>query len=187
MANLAIVALPTENDYVNKISSEKVAHMTLLFLGDVLQVKNISKIFSFVEHAASQSLMRFGLEVDHRGILGPEQADVLFFSKSKWSGFDTINNFRSNLLKDNNIRTAYDSTEQFPEWIPHLTLGYPATPAKSDTRDYPGFSYIEFDRIAVWFNDFSGIEFYLKRYELDDEVMAQGEKFVTNFLSHEGR
>lgn len=159
MANVVIVAIPTEDDYVNKISSEKIAHMTLLFLGETSQVKNLSSILGYVQHASNQSLHRFGMEVDRRAELGPEQADTLLFSKTKWSGFDNINTFRSYLLKDNNIRTAYDSTEQFPEWVPHLTLGYPATPAKEDTRDYPGISYVTFDRIAVWFNDYEGIEF----------------------------
>src|SRR5262245_40006802 len=129
MPNLVIVALPTEDDYVNKISSEKVAHMTLLFLGDASQVPNLAPILDFVGHAANISLSRFGMEVDHRGVLGIDQADTLFFSKWKWSGFETINAFRSNLLKNTDIRKAYDSTPQFPEWVPHLTLGYPEAPA----------------------------------------------------------
>ena len=115
MANLAIVAIPSEDDYVHKISSEKIAHMTLLFLGETDKVQNLSNILGFVQHAASQSLKRFGMDVDRRGTLGELEADVLFFKKSKWSGFEDVNNFRSYLLKNPNIRTAYDSTEQFPE------------------------------------------------------------------------
>ena len=103
--------------------------------------------------------------------MGSDSADVLFFKKSKWSGFEEINSFRSSLLQENNIRTAYDSVpDQFPEWIPHLTLGYPATPARTDTRDYPGIYYVSFDRIAVWVKDFEGIEFPLKSY---DDIMMQ--------------
>jgi 2'-5' RNA ligase len=191
MANLVIVAIPTEDDYVNKISSQQVAHMTLLFLGEVSTVKNLDSILGFVQHAASQSLSRFGMEVDRRAELGQDQADTLVFSKSKWSGFDTINTFRSYLLKDNNIRTAYDSVEQHDEWIPHLTLGYPETPANPDNRDYPGITYVTFDRVAVWFTDFDGIEFPLKSPEWAMEmVMGNGKGIVEDILggrlSHHG-
>ena len=193
MNSLAIVALPAKDDYVYKISSEKVPHLTLLFLGDdATKVNNLPKILDFVGHAAKQSLLRFGLEVDKRGELGPELADVLFFSKTKWSGFETVNNYRSYLLKDNNIRTAYDSATQFPEFTPHLTLGYPATPAKPDNRDYPGISYVQFDRIAVWFGDYEGIEFPLKAYEWDMPMdMAMSDITTTNvvddILKHFGK
>jgi 2'-5' RNA ligase len=187
MSSLVIVAIPTEDDYVNKISSQQVAHMTLFFLGEVNTVKNLDSILGYIQHAASQSLSRFGMEVDRRMELGPDQADTLVFSKSKWSGFDTINTFRSYLLKDNNIRTAYDSVEQFPEWVPHLTLGYPDTPANPDNRDYPGISYVTFDRIAVWFTDFDGIEFPLKSPEWAmDMVMGNGKGVVANILTHHG-
>jgi 2'-5' RNA ligase len=188
MNSLVIVALPSEDDYVNKISSEKAAHMTLLFLGeDVTKVKNVNQILDFVKHAADRSLTRFGMEVDRRGVLGPDLADVLFFSKSKWSGFGAVNEFRSYLLKDDNIKTAYDSATQFPEFAPHLTLGYPATPANPDNRDYPGISYVNFDRIAVWFADSEGIEFPLKAYEWDMDMAMSTDKVVDNILMHYGR
>ena len=190
MSSLTIVAIPAQDDYVYKISSEKVPHMTLLFLGDdVSKVKNLNMILDFVRHAADTTLMRFGMEVDRRGELGPDKADVLFFSKSKWSGFETVNHYRSNLLKDNSIRTAYDSTEQFPEFVPHLTLGYPATPAKPDERDYPGISYVNFDRIAVWFGEYEGIEFPLKTYTEDMEVAMSDatNEVVENVLTHFGK
>jgi hypothetical protein len=190
MPSLVIVAIPAKDDYVHKISSQKVPHLTLLFLGeDASKIQNFNQILDFVGHASERSLLRFGLEVDRRGELGEEHADVLFFSKSKWSGFETINDFRSYLLKDDNIRTAYDSTEQFPEWLPHLTLGFPDTPAKSDERDYPGISYVNFDRIAVWFGDYEGIEFPLSSYQWDMDV-AMGNissEIVPNILSHYGK
>jgi len=185
MPNLVIVAIPEKDDYIHKISSEKVAHVTLLFLGEVSKVKNFAEIVGFVKHAADQSLTSFGLDVDRRDVLGADQADVLFFSKSKWSGFEAINDYRSYLLKDHNIRTAYDSTEQFPEWKPHITLGYPDTPAKPDERDYPGITYVRFDRVAVWFGDYEGIEFPLKTPNWDMEV-AMSESIVNNILTHFG-
>lgn len=171
MNNLVIVAIPKEDDYVNKISSEKVPHLTLLFLGDMSNVKNLKGVIDFTQHAANQTLARFGLEVDRRGVLGPDLADVLFFSKSQWSGFDIINNFRNNLLKNDTIRTLYDSTEQFENWVPHLTLGYPISPAKSDDRDYPGITYVNFDRIAIWDKEYEGYEIPLKAYDFNDGLL----------------
>lgn len=193
MGNLVIVAIPTEDDYVNKISSEKIAHMTLLFLGESSQVKNFNQILDFVKHAADQSLRRFGLEVDRRGVLGPDQADVVFFSKAKWGGYESVRDFRSFLLKDDNIRAAFDSAEQFPEWIPHLTLGHPDAPAHPDERDFPGVRFVDFDRIAVWFGDFEGVEFPLKTHDWNDmgwdmavPMSDVSKETVKNLLSHHG-
>lgn len=188
-SNLVVVAIPSEDDYVWNISSEKVPHITILFLGDVLKVQNLSQIAKFVEHAASISLKKFGLDVDRRGMLGEDEADVLFFTKSKWSGYEQLRDFRAALLQDNNIRTAYDSTEQFPEWQPHLTLGYPATPAKKDERDFPGIYNVFFDRIALWFGDYDGFEFPLETYDwemdLSMSVTEEGSRAV-NQLMHYG-
>jgi 2'-5' RNA ligase len=158
MSNLVIVAIPSEDDYVWKISSEKVPHMTILFLGEVTEVPYVTKIVEFVEHAVKTSVNRFGLEVDHRGTLGIDQADVLFFDM-KWS--EWLIDWRAQLLKDNNIFKAYNSVAQFPEWNPHLTLGYPESPAKEDTREYPGIHWVNFDKIAVWYGDYVGPEFQL--------------------------
>lgn len=173
MPNLVVVAIPSENDYVWKISSEKVPHMTLLFLGE-MPVRNFTDIAEFVDHAARRSLTRFGMEVDRRGVLGPDKADVLFFNKSKWGGYEDVAAYRSFLLQDSNIRAAYEAVEQYPEWLPHLTLGFPETPAKPDDREYPGISYVQFDKIALWFNNYDGLEYPLKNYEWDMEVAMGG-------------
>jgi 2'-5' RNA ligase len=187
MSNLVIVALPSKDDYVNKISTEKVPHMTLLFLGeDSTKVKNLDKIIGFVEHAANTTLTRFSLDVDRRDTLGPDLADTLVFSKNIWSDLKRIEQFRSNLLKENNIRLAYDSTTQFPEWIPHITLGYPETPAKPDERDYPGINYVSFDRIAVWFKDYEGVEFPLKQYYGNVDMDMAMSNIADDILVHFG-
>lgn len=157
---LAIVALPRVDDKVNKISSEKKAHMTLLFLGDAVADSDSQAVAEYVQHVAKE-LSPFGLSVDYRGTLGAEDADVLFFEKSAWD-MERIADFRHYLLLDNKIKRAYDSVEQFPEWTPHLTLGYPESPAKELDEDDNGFHYVDFDRIAVWFGDSEGPEFRLK-------------------------
>lgn len=162
--SLVIVALPDENDPVRQYSSEKEPHLTLLYLdGTGLDASDLEHIAEYVGHAASM-LPRFSLDVESRGALGDQNADVLFFSK-RWA--QNIATFRGQLLKDDLINKAYLSADQYPEWTPHLTMGYPTSPAKKDTREYPGFSYVSFDRIAFWTGDYTGPTFQLKPYDLE--------------------
>lgn len=185
--SLVIVALPSQEDYVWNISSEKKPHMTLLFLGDDASDAATNQIVGFVEHA-SKTLTRFGMSVDYRGELGDDKADVLFFNDC-----EAIRKFRSQLLKNSTINQAYKSVEQFDKWTPHLTLGYPTSPAKKDTRDYPGTSWVNFDRISVWTDDFEGPEFRLEDNQ-DMEVRMSSidtEKKASmlvgkDFLDHHG-
>ena len=197
--NLVIVAIPDENDRVWKIASEKVPHLTLLFLGDSEQVSNLDSIMQFVEHAADRSLRRFYLPVDRRGELGADNADVLFFKKGRYD-FKAVRDFRSLLLQDSNIKTAYDATSQFetPEnvgapgqaWIPHLTLGYPTSPAKEIPDDQLSAIYdVQFNKIAVWAGDYEGPEFLLKDYwdEMDDFPMDAPVSVAMSELAHYGK
>lgn len=187
MPDLAIVAIPAENEYVHRISSEQVAHCTLLFLGDAVN-PNILRIAEFLQHAVNiMEIGPFGLEVDYRGKLGDDQADVLFFRKG-WS-CKRIELFRNQLLKNTHIRDAYDSVEQHPEWKPHLTMGYPDSPAREDPRDFPGFYWIEFDRIALWYGNYEGPEFRLEynyNNDLAEVAMSLPADRGRDFLEHYG-
>ena len=102
MPNLVVVAIPDKNDYVWRLSSEKVPHMTLLYLGE-MPVENFVSIADFVAHATRRSLTQFGMDVERRDTLGPDQADVLFFAKNKWSGYEDVAAYRSFLLQDSNV------------------------------------------------------------------------------------
>lgn len=179
--DVTIVAIPSEREAVWKYSSEKVPHMTLLYLGK--DVANLSQIIGYVEHVCS-STMPIGMSVEDRGTLGPDNADVLFFAKDK-HGKATVSRLRQYLLDNENIKKAYESVDQYPEWTPHLTMGYPATPAKPDERDYPGFGWIEFDRVAIWTDDYSGPEFKLKYPELEEVSMVMSDK-LDALLEHHG-
>ena len=189
MASLVIVGIPEENDYVHKISTEKIPHITLIFLGDPIG-KPVMKIQQFLEHAVNiLELGPFGLEVEKRGTLGEQDADVLFFRKN-WS-LKRVKEFRGQLLKNQAIRSAYDATEQWDEypdgWTPHLTLGYPGAPAREDKRDYPGIRWVEFDRIALWYGDYEGPEFQLEyNYDLAEVAMGETSEAGKEFLEHFG-
>lgn len=177
MANLVIVAIPEESDYVWKISSEKVPHLTLLFLGDPLNAR-VERIRDFLEHAIETSLTCFSMDVERRGTLGEDRADVVFFRTNYWSR--DIVSFRASLLKNEAIKAAYDSVEQFDQWTPHLTLGYPETPARPDNRDYPGIHHVRFDRIALWYGDSEGPTFELRSWD------AFAEEVTMSDLEHHG-
>lgn len=155
----AIVAIPEKDDPVWKLSSEKVPHLTILALADNLPGPTLAKIETFMQHLVDTSLRKFGLNVGRRGTLGPLNADVLFF---EGYGIKCLKDARTYLLAENDIRDAYNAVEQFPEFTPHLTMGYPEIPAHEDTREYPHLNYIHFDRIALWIDNYDGPEFELK-------------------------
>jgi hypothetical protein len=94
-----------------------------------------------------------------------------------------LTELRTYLLDNNDIRQAYDSITQFPQFTPHLTMGYPATPAKPDTREYPGLGSVCFDRIALWTKDYEGFEFPLKSIDYNDvaAMSAIGEQFLEHY------
>ena len=164
--SLVVVALPSESDRVHRVSSEPEPHLTLLYLGNEdFDASEIELISGYVEHASSM-LAPFMLEVDGRGELGDKKADVLFFAK-RW--IKSVETFRNMLLQNDLVARSYLSVEQFPEWTPHLTLGYPETPAKKDDQEDP-FWYVNFDRIALWIDDYKGPTFKLTQPEYDMEV-----------------
>lgn len=185
----AIVAIPNQDDYVWRISSEKIPHLTLVAFEDPgWTPESLALVTGYIEHAASL-MTRFGLDVDRRGELGDKKADVLFFT-DRWN-FGKVKQFRSNLLANTLVNAAVRSADQFPDWIPHLTLGFPATPAKKDVRDYPGTNWVNFDQIALWTGDFSGPTFRLKSEDafLEDVAMSQSQAaadVVAGMLKHFG-
>lgn len=183
-----IVAIPAVDDYVWNISSEKVPHLTLLYLGEEVPEDKLKLISEFLEHAADVSIRRFGLSVDRRDSLGEHDADVVFFDKSY--NIRELNRLRFNLLQNSAISEAYNSATQFESWTPHLTLGYPETPAKPDEREYPGLHWISFDRLAIWTGEYDGPEFRLEE-QFDLEVamsststLERGLRAVSELFHH---
>lgn len=180
MSKLIIAAIPEQDDFTWQVSSEKVPHITLLFLGDADTNQHSEEIVQFVEHAVT-TISPFYMDASHRGTLGEHDADVIFFEKG-WD-FKAVKAFRDQLLTNTYIQQAHSSTEQFlsktsadqqfPEWTPHLTLGYPKTPAKKPEHDRRIHS-VSFDRIAVWFGDYEGPEFRLERKVYDTTEVSMG-------------
>lgn len=177
--SVVLVAIPAKDDYVWKLSSEKVPHLTLLYLDS--HIDNIAHAEEYIQHVVNTTLCKFYLGVKQRGVLGDKSADVLFFDNYYRK---MLTELRTYLLDNNDIRTAYDSVEQYESWTPHLTLGYPETPAKPDTREYPGISSVCFDRLALWTSDYEGTEFPLKTDEYEE--FARMSDIGGAFLEHFG-
>ena len=175
--SFVVVALPRADDYVWKVSSEQVPHMTLLYLNG--NMANANDVASFIKHASDTMLKEFAVGVERRGTLGDKSADVLFFSESSTQ---QLADFRMHLRGNNDIETAYQSVEQYPNWTPHLTLGYPETPAKVNAEDMLSLYAVTFDRIALWTGDYEGVEFPLSK---DDMIVAMGDS-IEDFLAHYG-
>lgn len=175
-----IVAIPSRTDNVWQMSSEKIPHLTILALDRKEALATSDRISEYLEHVANTSLHRFTLFVENRDTLGDNEADVLLFSKNY--SIRQLVQARSYLLQNADISKAYNSMPQFPSWLPHLTMGYPKSPAKSDRKHHIENSWVEFDRIALWTGDYEGPEFKLKSNEREVSMSDS----VNDFLSHYG-
>lgn len=135
----SIMLIPAEADPVVAASSEP-AHVTFVWLG-----KDGLEDFEAVE----QAVRLYAQDLDgplvvptsSRGTLGDDEADVVFLEPT-----DSLIAMRDGLMVNEPIRAAYDAAEQFPEWTPHVTLGYPEAPALAE---YDG-TEVTFDRIGLW-------------------------------------
>lgn len=134
-----IVFLPAEDDPVNDISSEDAAHVTTVWFGKDNPALSVDAVKSDVEKVA-KTIPPFTVKVAERGELGDERADVLFLDG------DGIAHQRDALLTSQPIVDAMNAVEQYPNWTPHLTLGYPENPALEG--DVP--TDITIDRLALW-------------------------------------
>lgn len=186
MSNVVIVAIPSKWDNVWKVSSEKVPHLTICFLGDQLAEGEVSKIEDFLGHA-TKYVTPFDLSVEERGKLGDDEADVLFFNGYQ---LPEVREYRRSLLNFEPIRKAYDANDKYDGvWTPHLTLGYPDAPARDKEIDRFGMEWVHFDRIALWTGDYDGPEFVLKFNNIPTEAIAMGangSEIAENVLAHYG-
>lgn len=193
MEEWCIVAIPDEDDPVWRLSSEKIPHCTLLYLGPQEDPERARQITMQLQHTVSTSLRPFGASVHSRGKLGPKDADVLFFDQADIP--KELYEFRSLLLKDDTIRKCYESVDQYPSWNPHLTMGYPTSPAKKPKNEWGDGKVhtVFFDRIALWIADYDGPTFTLSHRRTlvspehdsmyNHEVMAMSDQ-TREFLAH---
>lgn len=110
-----VALLPEADDLVNAASSETIPHVTVLYLPKGAEDAARAAI------EALPSLESPVVEVKNVGELGDEGATVAFLDR------DALTDIRDALLTPE-VEEALSQVEQFPDWTPHLTLGYPETP-----------------------------------------------------------
>lgn len=136
-----IVLMPAESDPIVAASSEP-AHVTTVWFGELgdlpVDVKELEQAVRLYAQDLDGPVV---VPVAERGTLGDDEADVAFLEKT-----DSLVALRDGLLANEPVKTAHDAVEQFPEWTPHVTLGYPDRPAEGE---YDADS-VTFDRIALW-------------------------------------
>jgi 2'-5' RNA ligase len=136
-----VVLLPEESDEANAASSEDIAHMTFVWMGEPGDEFDQEQIAEEVQRYAAGTTP-ITVPVERRGELGDDSADVLFLEST-----DSLLALRDGLVDESEaLRDAQEAAEQHPQWTPHVTLGYPDAPA---TAEYAG-EQITFDRFALW-------------------------------------
>lgn len=140
---LVLVLTPAESDSIVAASSEP-AHITVAFMGEAAD-QSEDALAQIEEEARAYAATLDGpvvAPVAERGILGDDDADVVFLEPT-----ESLIALRDGLIEASPaIKAAMDSVEQFPDWQPHVTLGYPETPARAE---YDG-TEVTFDRVGLW-------------------------------------
>lgn len=173
-SELIVVALPSEYDPVNTLGSEE-KHATLLYLGD-----NVSEDVAALIRAAINGCIRrrgfppFLESVSAVTSLGKDGARVWMIDSD--NGLRMI---RDVLLSDPTIRARYDTLEQYPNFIPHMTMGYPTENqtklAEVIEQQAAQIQRIKFDRIALWYGDDHDIVWRLSPSDMDRNEAGHSE------------
>ena len=162
---VGIFLIPAKDDSIHDLSSEDRAHVTVCWLGmDDEQTVDLDELRAAVERVSADT-GPIVAEVTERGTLGDDEADVLFLQG------DALLALREALMAEEVVATQVGAVEQYPQWTPHLTIGYPDTPANEG--DIP--TDIALDRLALWVGD-DGDEFALTGEAMADEEIEQVEE-----------
>ncbi len=140
---VGVFLIPEASDPIVAASSEQ-AHMTTIWLGDMndLDEDTIGAIRGEIAAYVANLDGPVVVPTLDQGELGDEGAMVQFLELT-----EALAALRDGLLAASpTVQRVMDSVEQFPEWTPHITLGYPETPP---TGEYDGDA-VTFDRVGLW-------------------------------------
>lgn len=134
-----IAAVPTQDDPVHQVVAED-AHVTLQFLGEAADLtdEQITEIKQTLAMLASV-VYPFDADISGTAELGPDKAQVLIVQSA------LLTKIREMLGMTDAVSTAVAASEQFPNWIPHLTLAY-----EGEMPDVDGFSSVQIGSVELW-------------------------------------
>ena len=144
-----VVLLPAESDPITAATSEDQAHMTTIWMGSTDDFPADDEPQLLAEEVAAYAAKLDGpivVPVKERGLLGDDDADVVFLEPT-----DSLLAMRQGLLDESPaIENMHAKAEQFPEWTPHVTLGYPSGVENGPAlAEYDG-TEVTFDRLGLW-------------------------------------
>jgi len=142
-----IVAIPTATEPIHHIGdAAEPKHATVLWLGKPEENPDLDMdvVQDAVRGVAESSSGPVTSQVDSQGPLGDEDAQVVHLAG------DELPALRENLLAAPELREGIGAVQQFPEFTPHVTLGYGLDEQVPDD-DLP--EEVIFDRLAVWDGD----------------------------------
>jgi 2'-5' RNA ligase len=113
-----LVLTPSVADPVNALSEEDAAHVTLLWFGDDGLEEDTAA--GIREHVRAVVLTRgeFDAKVSGRAELGDNLAGVLLIESIE------LMELRDDLFDNPYVQRAWEAADQFPAFVPHLTLRY---------------------------------------------------------------
>lgn len=133
-----VVLRPRVEDPVTAMASGVHPHCTLLYLGD--GTVDLEPLKAIVEALANGLGHPMTDKVSGRAVLGKDAADVLLLDAS---GSGAV---RAELLANDGVLELLGMQEQFPAWIPHITVGYPEAPAE----DVEMPADVTYDLLSIW-------------------------------------
>jgi 2'-5' RNA ligase len=136
------VAIPSAEDPINEISQEDIAHCTLTYFGDAADLAQVLQddLRDAGDLAASE-VEPFTVKVSGVALLGEDKASVLLLESQE------LVELRKWLNSHPAVDMAVRQAEQFPWWVPHLTIGYNT----GILEDPP--ETITFDRLGLWLGE----------------------------------
>jgi 2'-5' RNA ligase len=136
------VAIPSAEDPINTISEEDVAHCTLTYFGEAETLP--PGALNDLRDAAitvAEEVGSFTANVSGVALLGADKASVVLLESQE------LVELYHWLCAHPAVEMAQKNGQQFPTWVPHLTIGY-------DTgilEDPP--EQITFDRLGLWLGE----------------------------------
>lgn len=127
-----LVLVPAEHDPVRRLTADP--HVTVMYL-DTEQTP--AGLIDRAARALAAITGPITAKVNGRAQLGDDKAAVLLVES------DDLSALRD--LAENMPVLAQAESSGFPEWIPHLTVGY-----GSSVDELPDVDQVRFDRLALW-------------------------------------